>query len=131
MEEVIWTDDLSTGDEIVDFQHKKLFGYLNILILVFNTNQPQPVIIKNTMDALVEYTMIHFEDEEIVLENIGYPDIVLHQKWHKEFATKILDLQQRLKAGENIIPELVTLIKIWFIAHVKSEDMKAMKYKTD
>lgn len=131
MNEFIWTDDLNTGDEIVDFQHKKLFGYLNILIMAANNKQTQPATIKNTIDALVEYTIIHFEDEEIVLENLGYPGLPQHQNWHKDFAIKILNLQKRYNSGEDIIVELVTLIKTWFVAHVKEEDMKAMKYKVE
>jgi len=131
MDEFIWTDDLLTGDEIVDFQHKKLFSYLNILIAASRSKEINSPTVKNTLDALIEYTIIHFEDEEIVLENINYPLTSAHQKKHKEFSTKILELQARFRAGEDIVSELVNLIKTWFVAHIKEEDMKAMKSKVD
>ena len=127
MDEFVWTLDLITGNEIIDFQHKKLFDYVNILIIASSSKDPHNLTTKETIDALIEYAVLHFDDEELVLESIEYPDLVAHQKLHGDFANKVVDFRTRLESGEDVINELVLFVKDWLVVHVKQEDMKALK----
>lgn len=130
-DELFWSDDLITGEKIVDFQHKVIFNYLNFLILSAKSKETQQVVLKNALNALVEYTVIHFEDEEMVLESIGYPDLAKHRKIHHDCAKHILDFKQRFEAGEDMIDELILFIKNWIVEHIKQEDMRALKFKKE
>lgn len=129
MDEFVWSEDLATGEKIVDFQHKKIFTYLNILIVAANDKETQRHTLKNIIDALIEYTVLHFEDEEIVLESIGYPDLKKHKKIHAECSRQVLDFKKRFEMGEVVIDELILFIKNWVLEHIKKEDAMALRYK--
>jgi hemerythrin len=127
MELFTWTNDLTTNDESIDLQHKKIFNYLNILIAAENDPVTRQQTIRNTVDGLIEYTLIHFEEEEIVMKKNGYPDLLRHQKLHSDFTQNILEFKERLDNGEELLHILILVIKNWLVVHIKQEDMKALK----
>lgn len=129
MDEFVWTDDLKTGDEVVDYQHKKIFYYLNILIATTDRKDIAFHILQNTINGLVEYTNIHFADEEMILQSLNCPDFEIHQKEHRACANQILSFKQRFDKGEDIRVELIAFIKNWLTDHLKEVDMKALKPK--
>jgi hemerythrin-like metal-binding protein len=128
MKEFIWSSDLDTGDISIDQQHKKLFSYLNNLIRAENSNEPRSKSVKTTLDNLIEYTVIHFEEEELVLERSGYPNLLGHQKLHIEFANKATELKERFENGEEILSELITFVQNWLVIHIKQVDIQALKF---
>ena len=127
--EIPWSDYLLTGNEVVDIQHKKLFDYLQILIATSKSGIHKSVQVKNSFDALIEYTITHFEDEEIILEGIEYPELANHQKMHRNFTKDIIEFRELLEIDEIIIDKLILFIQNWFVLHIKQEDMKAMRFR--
>lgn len=126
-DEFSWSDDLLTGDEVIDFQHKKLFEYLNILSAITKSKHPHPTALKNTINTLIEFTNLHFDDEEIVLANMGYPELLAHQEMHHTFREKALYFKLRFDKNEDITSELIIFIQDHLVVHIGQEDMKALR----
>ena len=129
MDELIWTEDLDVGNKIVDFQHKKIFTYLNTLIVASNDKNTDMSTLKKMLDSLIAYTVLHFDDEEQLLKSIGYQDLEQHKKIHRACAKQILGFKQRLESGEDVLAELIAFVESWIIVHIKQEDMKALRSK--
>jgi hemerythrin-like metal-binding protein len=129
VEGFVWSNDLITGDKFIDLQHKKLFNYLNILIAAENNEEARSSIVTETIGGLIEYTVIHFEEEELVLERKKYSGLERHKKLHSAFAQQVVELKKRFDQGEEILNELIVFVQNWLIIHIKQEDMQALKIK--
>lgn len=116
-----WSKDLDIGISVIDNQHKRIVDYLNELDEVNKTgNMPD---INRVLDQLVDYTVTHFAFEEDLQENAGYPFIKAHRRVHEVFTKRVVDFQTRAKAGENVAPELLSMLKVWLINHIKGDDV--------
>lgn len=74
---IVWTNDLSTGIDVIDNQHMRIVDYINQLKDAIQ--QQNRLIIGRVLDELVDYTMSHFAFEESLQEAAGY----LYAKPHK------------------------------------------------
>ena len=72
-----WSDGLlATHYEPIDHQHQWLLTLINLLIHICTDNILQ-IHLQDVVEALYDYTCIHFTEEEIVFMNIPYPCILL------------------------------------------------------
>ncbi len=69
----VWTQDLETGNEIVDKQHKALIEAFNSLLDASMKGYERQEL-GQTINFLVEYTKKHFSDEEDLQVRYRYPD---------------------------------------------------------
>lgn len=123
-----WNSDLNTGYEAIDNQHKKLFSYVNALILANNSNEENSIQVNRTLTSLIQYTEIHFEEEEMILQKNNYPDFEKHQASHQQFTKLMKEFKSRFENGEKILPGLLEFTQEWLVIHITKEDMKALKY---
>jgi hemerythrin len=129
MEEIYWTKDLETGVKNIDYQHKKIFNYINLLKIADKDPVERLSKIQIIMTGLLDYTEIHFEEEELIMQKLKYPDFERHHNRHLVFTKHINELKLKFDRGEEFLPDLLSFIKDWFILHIKEEDMKALKWK--
>ena len=97
-----FTDDLVTGNDLIDGQHKELIGKINDLLRTCETGDGK-VKALNTLDYLEEYTNFHFSQEEALQEEIGYPGLKEHQTKHQEFVQSIKELYEMLEVDTPVI----------------------------
>lgn len=122
---IVWDSSLSVGIDIIDEQHKQIIDSINKLDKVIKsrdsldsyTDELQIVI-----NDLINYTVIHFNFEEEMLEKANYQFFNAHKKAHDSFAGRVLKYQERLLAGEDVAKELVHELKTWLLNHIKRED---------
>ena len=68
-----WSEGLlGTGFNPVDSQHQWLLTIVNVLIHVCMQNTMQ-INLVDVLDALCDYTCIHFTEEEMLFMNNPYP----------------------------------------------------------
>lgn len=67
---ILWTDDLNTGIDVIDRQHRRIVDYINDLELA-KAKQDREAVGK-VLDELVDYTLSHFAFEESLQEEAGY-----------------------------------------------------------
>ncbi len=115
-----WSNDLNTGIEVIDKQHQRIVDYLNELD---NANEGgNQETVNYVLNQLVDYTLTHFAFEEELQERAGYPFIKAHKRVHEIFTKRVAEFQKRSAAGENVAPELLSMLKIWLVNHIKGDD---------
>ena len=121
-----WNDNLSTGNAMIDAQHKQLFTAINDLLDACGSGHGKSRI-DSTMRFLIEYTHKHFGDEEKLQQQHNYPDYPNHKKMHDSFKASIEELAKELKA-KGPTPLLMTKITSstgdWLINHIQQQDKK-------
>ncbi len=126
-----WNDNFNIGVASIDAQHKELVYILKYLQKSIKGNQSQYVF-ANTIRALVEYTKIHFTDEERFMESIGFPQLGEHKEIHQTLIQEVKHILLRLKRRENIKPiELMRFLNDWVTKHIMNEDQLIGKFVLD
>jgi hemerythrin len=115
-----WTGALDTGISVIDEQHKRIIFYINELEQVSQTGNTKDI--QRVMDGLIDYTVTHFQFEEELQERANYPFLKAHKKVHDIFKKRITGFVERAKNGENVVPELLSMLKVWLTSHIKGDD---------
>lgn len=125
-----WTPDLSVGVDHIDEQHKIWFEKANGLFEAGKERRAQDYI--NTMiDFLDEYTKKHFKDEEIYMEEIGYPELAAQKRAHASFIQDLAKLKKDFNESGGNITVIINANKMvlnWLTNHIKSMDKKIGEY---
>lgn len=120
MSYIIWNDDLATGINVIDGQHKRIVHYINQLTDAKSLDAPD--IVGDVLMELVDYTLSHFAFEESLMDDAGYNAAAIHKRTHDAFREKIQDYQSRNKSGEDVSNELFKLLNIWLMNHIAEDD---------
>ena len=120
MTHIVWNNDLDTGIDVIDKQHKRIVEYINKLYDVQDTHEMSEI--GEVLDELVDYTLSHFTFEESLMEEAGYPYIKAHKRVHQLFVKRVNEYMQRFKSGEDITAELLNTLKAWLINHIRNDD---------
>lgn len=128
MEFLKWDDKYSVHVPIIDFQHKKLFAIISELEHILHqqyTKQATDIIITK----LLNYSHEHFRQEEMMMQEYGFPGIEKHRVQHERFSRRIQDFQRDFRLEkENLNFEILNFLKDWLIRHVLDEDRKYIPY---
>ena len=120
MAKLEWTQDLDTGIEEIDKQHRRIVDYINELGEARRAKDTK--LVERVVSRTVDYTISHFGFEEALMENAGYKLLRTHKKSHEMFAKRVLDLQARFTDGEDVSEELHALLSRWLVSHIKHDD---------
>lgn len=127
-----WSDEYGVNVFAMDKHHKKLFSIINELYDLMATSAGDDKIIK-IINELLEYTQYHFSEEEQMMTQIKYPDLVAHQQLHRDFTAKLRDYQ---KAAQNGMAIFVA-VKVadtgmsWLKAHILKADAGYKAYMAE
>ncbi|MCW1981470.1 hemerythrin [Xanthomonas arboricola] len=117
---LIWQDDLNTGIEVIDHQHRRLVETINHLQVA--QTSLQRLAVSDVIDELIDYTLSHFAFEEELMEEAGYPFSHAHQRVHAVFAKRVDDYRLRFQAGEDVSDELRNMLSRWLFNHIRGDD---------
>ncbi|MCL2575267.1 MAG: bacteriohemerythrin [Defluviitaleaceae bacterium] len=123
MQEIL--NNLITGIDIVDEQHKMLFVRLDELINLGCGNE-NIAALKSALEFLEKYAMMHFETEECLMRQACYPKFEAHKELHRTFIDKKNELKKLLVDDgykNKLLIELRSFLVSWLINHIKNEDM--------
>ncbi|KAF1702507.1 bacteriohemerythrin [Pseudoxanthomonas suwonensis] len=117
---MIWQDDLDTGIEVIDEQHRRIVAMINQL------HQAQTgasaLAVSEVLDELVDYTLSHFAFEEELMEEAGYPFCAAHKRVHEVFTKRVSEYRMRYQAGEDVVDELKSMLSRWLFNHIRNDD---------
>ena len=127
---VAWDQSYNVGITHVDKQHKHLVYLINSL---YNACLDEKNVLEETfksvMKELVEYVMIHFRDEEAIMESVNYPQLKEHKKKHEVFVKEILATVSAYKDGKQFVPNtFVRFLRDWLFNHILVSDKEMAKY---
>jgi hemerythrin len=118
-----WTEKYTVGNPLVDAYHHIFFQMVD----EFRTAlaQQAPPAMEDRIAFLVDYTLMHFDSEEKLMEKVGYPDMEAHKEQHRLFREKMLELQRRYRHVPDAVSaeEVLYLIQDWFSHHILGTDM--------
>ena len=123
-----WKDSYSVGIESIDNDHKKLIHLINNLQTAIDYKTDK-LIEKQTLDEVIDYTHYHFDREEGLMEENGYPDFVAHKAKHKEMIEKVNEFVLEFETDEeDAIQSLLAYLKSWLINHINGTDKEYSEY---
>lgn len=117
---LIWNEDLDTGIDVIDDQHKRIVELINRLTLVSKGKIDGNV--GDVLAELIDYTLSHFVFEEELMEEAGYPFSKAHKRVHDIFTTRVSEYQMRFNAGEDVTDSLRDMLSRWLFNHIKGDD---------
>ena len=122
MAKFVWTEQLNTGIDVIDQQHRRIVEYINQLEDARASGHPRAEV-SFIIGELVDYTMSHFAFEESMQEEAGYPFAKSHKKVHERFAQRVTEYQTRFNNGEDVTKGLSSLLVTWLFNHIKRDDV--------
>lgn len=117
-----WSSDYELGHEEIDHQHRWLFKIAND-IHGADENKVQEKIME-----LYKYTRVHFEQEEALMKEKGYPRLLEHQEFHELLISNLNDLSGAEDESYEGIENLVGFMMKWIREHILTEDLKFFNY---
>ena len=123
-----WRLELQSGNNEIDQQHQELFAIGNRLINLSLDGTNQEEIMKQ-LELLLSHTASHFDCEEKILEQVGYPDVRHHAEIHKELVSKALRLRESYENGDIKASAFFSFVADDVILnHMINEDTKFFPY---
>ena len=119
---LVWKDEYSVGIEAMDNDHKKLLNLINQLqtSVQYYTGKEFEI---STLEALVDYTKVHFAHEEELMQQNDYPNFAEHKLQHEKMIEKVdIQLQNYKTNPESAITEALAFLKTWLIKHINGTD---------
>lgn len=125
-----WKEELRTGVDTIDAQHKELFARINKLLDACNRLRENGDI-GNYLAFLEEYVELHFAAEEQEMRTHSYPGFAAHAGEHAEFRQRVKDLcRQYEQQGVNISVLLKTISSSgeWLVSHIMKTDKEMASF---
>ncbi len=124
-----WLDDWSLGMEEIDRQHQHLADLLNRIATAMDVENGSADKADSLVVRLLEETRQHFNDEEAIMRNHQYPELIEH---HREHIMLLAELQEFIREIEEGVRrfdyETLVSLKHWLINHVIDSDMAFARY---
>jgi hemerythrin-like metal-binding protein len=117
-----WRDEFSVGIPEIDAQHKRMVGFINDLQAAMLSRQGDDVL-RTMFEVLTEYAGTHFDLEERLMSQAGYPALARHRKEHKRFARKVVALRDKYRRSRlSISVEVLDFLRQWLDSHIMEYD---------
>ena len=121
-----WDESYSTGQELIDLQHRQLFQFINQLNRAVISEDPLEQIQKH-LEFLNYYVKSHFTYEESCMAQHHCPAAEKNKEAHDKFILFYQEFEQKIN-NEGCRPahiaELHCFIEDWIVRHIKGIDTK-------
>lgn len=129
--QLIWNPDDESGNTIIDKEHKRLLEISNeIITALMNRYEKSTCLI--IINELLEEITKHFEDEENIMEEIGYPRLAEHRSAHKILKKKAMEFKVKFEESEEyeeVFREVINFMIYDLIAqHLVEKDKDYFPY---
>lgn len=118
-----WRDGFNVNISQVDQEHRHLFALVKALDLE---------TVESTIEELLDYVVLHFTNEQALMEKSGYPAFEQHLKLHEDFGAHVADfLGNGDPWTEERVQELRRFLNKWLIGHIMTHDLRFGKWYAD
>jgi hemerythrin len=127
-----WKDKYSCGIKRIDDEHKRLFE-IGRSIYDSIKGEDNVICIDNILDnidALRDYTIYHFEDEERLMQLYSYPGYKQQKMVHDKFIDTIenLDVDKIEENPQEEVLKILDFVYNWISQHILGMDLKLKDY---
>ena len=125
-----WSDNFSADILSVDKQHQELLYLTQKLLDVLSDDTACLEDKQTAFKDLVDHATAHFDYEERIMKNIGYPGLDEHRAEHQDLRDEISKITEAVMRGEGLEDwkGLVSLVQVWLLRHIVSSDTKIRKF---
>lgn len=126
----MWKDTYKVGVERIDEQHKELFRRISeFLFSIRNERLWEDKLpkVKETLEFMQGYVVIHFDDEEAYQKEINYPELMIHKEIHDQFKCKMSAFSEIFNNSdfdEAQVQKFASVLLTWLIKHVARDDKR-------
>ncbi len=126
-----WRDSYSVGVDKFDQEHMLLVELINEMFIIVR-DKGDVATLTDAVEKLVDYTRVHFSDEEEALEKVNYPKLEEHKEIHTNLLEQVVEFQEQIAAeGKDLRTDLYKFLRDWLINHILDEDMQYSEYFKD
>ncbi len=119
-----WTEDLVTGDAMMDRDHRYMVGLIGKLHDAAESGKGR-TIIALVFEELISYTASHFGREEKLMREIRYPDFARHKVEHDELVAEVAALKRDFDCGKlELSSEIFLGLADWLLRHIEASDKR-------
>ena len=120
-----WSDKYLVHIDAIDADHRNLFALAN-RIHTHVENGAGDAAIQQALAHLTSYVQQHFEREERMMEQAGYPGLAEHRKTHRLLERMVTSMQRvQLSDPSAIDPgKLLEFLRDWLQTHIIKSDMQ-------
>ncbi len=120
---VAWDDDYGVGHDGIDGDHRRLFELFNEFVTAVNENRGDGDV-EAVLVELLKYCDTHFDREEKLMREHGYPDYERHKALHDSFVREIYDINNAMDAGGEQGAYVLGMLGTWLSGHILGVDKK-------
>lgn len=121
-----WTDELDTGIDIIDQQHRKIAEAVNAVYIAHKADDPQQL--GKALQELVDTTLLHLRFEEKLMEISDYPKLQEHKLGHDKFERRMSRHMKNFESGRCVARPLISELKLWLTTHIHYDDSDYVPY---
>jgi hemerythrin len=129
MGQMQWSLALAVGHEVIDAQHQELFRRFDALVTALK--QSDRATVGQFFDFLGEYVVIHFAEEERLMQATAYPGLSIHRAAHERFTREYADLRglyDAAGASTAVTVKTETWIFDWLKSHIAGTDIRLAEW---
>ena len=126
---VEWSDDFKIGEDEIDKEHWGLFALIHDLGDKIAQGAAEGSI-NATIEALVAYVNVHFDHEERLMQDCGYPGFDDHKRVHEALARRVAGFQDDWRRAPETFDfdALMEFLSNWLSEHILKVDMQFAAY---
>ena len=119
-----FTPELSCRHKDIDSEHANLIELINSLHEAMKLGKGR-VVVGGILHSLLEYTAVHFANEERIMATVGYPGLYQQKHEHADLLKQVNELKTRyLKDNTAISMETMAFLQKWLTEHIMVSDAK-------
>jgi len=123
-----WKPSYSVQIGSIDGQHQNLFRLAAKLHAAMGSGQSN-AILAQLFDSLVQYTKVHFQQEERLMQGADYPNFAAHKAEHEALLRRVHEMQQQFANGRVAMStDVLHFLKNWLEKHIMGTDQQYVPY---
>ncbi len=129
VKKIVWTHELSIGNEDIDNDHNKLLDIFNDLVELIEYKKDRQEFAK-ILTKLTDYSLNHFKKEEEYMRKMDYPFLSEHKNYHRDFIYKVAMYNVNLlKTNPPDPKEIISFLEEWWTNHILIHDFDYEHFK--
>jgi len=124
-----WQDCMETGIPLVDADHKILVSLINQVHACIGGVDEYGAL-GSILRVLADYTDYHFQREEALQEECGYPGYQAHKALHARLTEQVREILRRFEAAPGSVraQDIQKFLEDWLVDHILRHDMPYTRF---
>jgi hemerythrin len=123
---LVWSRNMSVGNESIDSEHQSLFNMLNDIDNTIKNKDSDALL--QVLQVFKELTRQHFNSEENIARAINFP-FEEHKLEHDYVLNEMQTMWDELASreggwSESVIEHYYEFLIEWTVAHIREDDMQ-------